>query len=303
MSDAARPRVSIGFPLYQGGEQAERALKALLGQTYVDLELLISDNASTDGSGQRVAELATGDPRVSYRRLEHTVPAAANFAAVLERATGELFMWAAHDDGWETDHVARLVAALDHDKAAAVACAIPADVDALGRTVVRHGDIAELAVPDRMDRLARFIEQPEAKGKANIIYGLFRRQLLVDADALRWFADPSLTDYHAILAVLVRGHLTVEPSLTFRKQLHAADLAPAADDGLRRSTQAFVGDLRTTLRWLDGYRNVLEVAELPADERGRLRRIIRRRRGRELAGAAARFTALAGGAMRRRFVA
>ena len=46
----AQPRLSIGLPVYNGEEYLAESLDALLGQTYEDFELVISDNASTDGT-------------------------------------------------------------------------------------------------------------------------------------------------------------------------------------------------------------------------------------------------------------
>jgi glycosyltransferase involved in cell wall biosynthesis len=293
------PLVSIGLPLYQGGDDAARVLDVLLNQTHHDLELLISDNASTDGSGERAADIAKTDPRVSYKRLDRTVSAGANFAAVLARASGEYFMWAAHDDDWEADHVARLVALLQSDESAVIACAIPMAVDAAGHDVVRHEAVGDLAVPDRVVRLARFIEQSESAGKANVIYGLFRRDVLVDADALAWFELDGLTDYHSILAVLARGHLLVDRGLTFRKRLHPSDLAPARGGNPLRSSAAFLADLRRTLHWIDGYERVLAAAGLPAEELVQLRRVVRARRRREKRQALSRFASLAGATLGR----
>ncbi len=42
----ATPRLSIGLPVYDGGGYLIASLEALLGQTYEDFELIISDNPS-----------------------------------------------------------------------------------------------------------------------------------------------------------------------------------------------------------------------------------------------------------------
>ena len=49
----AVPRLSIGLPVYNGEKFVAESLDSLLGQTYEDFELLISDNASTDSTGGR----------------------------------------------------------------------------------------------------------------------------------------------------------------------------------------------------------------------------------------------------------
>jgi glycosyltransferase involved in cell wall biosynthesis len=67
------PLVSIGLPVYNGARFIAQALDALLGQTLHDFELIISDNASTDGTdicldyAARDARFATS-PGVQHRR-------------------------------------------------------------------------------------------------------------------------------------------------------------------------------------------------------------------------------------------
>ena len=44
------PRVTVGLPVYNGEKYVAASIEALLGQTYEDFELIISDNASTDAT-------------------------------------------------------------------------------------------------------------------------------------------------------------------------------------------------------------------------------------------------------------
>src|ERR1035437_6848500 len=92
------PKVSIGMRVYNGGKYIRRALASLLAQTFTDFELIISDNASTDGTEAICREYAAGDPRIRYVRQGENLGAMANFRFVLNEAGGEYFMWAAHDD-------------------------------------------------------------------------------------------------------------------------------------------------------------------------------------------------------------
>ena len=61
---AAYPRVVAGVPVYNGQDYLAATLDALLAQDYPNLEILISDNASTDGTGD-VAETIVPDNRVA----------------------------------------------------------------------------------------------------------------------------------------------------------------------------------------------------------------------------------------------
>ena len=44
------PRLSIGLPVYNGEHVLPNSIEALLGQSFGDFELIISDNGSTDGT-------------------------------------------------------------------------------------------------------------------------------------------------------------------------------------------------------------------------------------------------------------
>lgn len=109
------PRVSIGVPVYNGERFLGAALESLLGQTFGDLEIIVSDNASTDGTGEIARTYAQLDKRVRYHRNATNVGAAPNFNVTVDLARGELFKWHAHDDLLAPTFVARCVAALDGD--------------------------------------------------------------------------------------------------------------------------------------------------------------------------------------------
>ncbi len=106
---SAGPLVSIGVPVYNGMLHLRVAIESLLRQTYPHIEILISDNASTDGTGQYCRALAEVHPHVHYARNASNVGPAENFRLVMSRARGQYFMWAAHDDKWSEQFVGRLV--------------------------------------------------------------------------------------------------------------------------------------------------------------------------------------------------
>jgi glycosyltransferase involved in cell wall biosynthesis len=110
---SAEPRLSIGLPVYNGERYLAESLDALLGQTYKNFELIISDNASTDGTAAICREYARQDPRIRYLRQSKNIGAAPNHNFVLSEAKGELFKWAAADDLYARDHLERCIAALD----------------------------------------------------------------------------------------------------------------------------------------------------------------------------------------------
>jgi glycosyltransferase involved in cell wall biosynthesis len=106
-------KVTIGLPVYNGARTIARALDCLLGQSFADFELVISDNASSDATGEICAAYAARDARVRYLRQPVNLGAAMNFRFVLFEARSEYFMWAAADDLWAPGFIARNLAVLE----------------------------------------------------------------------------------------------------------------------------------------------------------------------------------------------
>ncbi|MGH3824498.1 MAG: glycosyltransferase family 2 protein [Pseudonocardiaceae bacterium] len=109
----AVPRLSVGLPVYNGQNYLSESLDALLAQSYPEFELIISDNASTDGTEEICRRYAAMDPRIRYIRQSRNIGAAPNHNVVFHEARGKLFKWASHDDLYGRDLLARCVEALD----------------------------------------------------------------------------------------------------------------------------------------------------------------------------------------------
>jgi glycosyltransferase involved in cell wall biosynthesis len=115
------PLVSVGLPVRNGARYLREALDDLLGQSFEDWELVISDNASTDETPAIAQDYAGRDRRIRYHRNERDLGALANANWTLELAAGHYFALAAHDDRHAPDFLARSVAALEADADAVLA--------------------------------------------------------------------------------------------------------------------------------------------------------------------------------------
>src|SRR5216117_733352 len=85
----ATPRVSMAVPVYNGERYLGEALDSLLAQTYHDFELIICDNASTDGTGEIARSYASMDERVRYVRNERNLGLAGNVKRAFQLSSGE----------------------------------------------------------------------------------------------------------------------------------------------------------------------------------------------------------------------
>ena len=126
------PRLSVGLPVYNSSAYVAQSIEAILGQTFDDFELIISDNASTDGTGDICREYASRDSRVRYFRQRRNIGLAPNHNFCVEQARGELFKWAAGDDLYARDLLEKCVAALDAHPEVVLAHSWTAMIDGKG---------------------------------------------------------------------------------------------------------------------------------------------------------------------------
>jgi glycosyltransferase involved in cell wall biosynthesis len=132
------PRVTIGVPVYNGARHLEPCLESLLAQTYDDIEIVISDNASTDRTAEICRDFCERDERVRYYRQPQNIGAAANFNFLPRSTQGEFFKWAAHDDFCAPEFVERCVAALDRSPTDVLAFPRTIFVDEAGETLSKY---------------------------------------------------------------------------------------------------------------------------------------------------------------------
>jgi glycosyltransferase involved in cell wall biosynthesis len=168
------PRLSIGLAVYNGETYLAESLDALLGQSYEDFELIISDNASTDGTADICRRYAKRDSRIRYIRQPRNIGLAPNHNFVFQEARGELFKWASHDDLYARDLLQCCVDALDENPHVVLAHSWTAMIDDYG-TVAKLMEYplitASLRAPER------FHSMLFANG-GDDIYGVVRANVL-----------------------------------------------------------------------------------------------------------------------------
>lgn len=109
-------RASVLFLAYNQAAFVERAARSVLAQTCEPVEIILSDDASTDGTFDCLQQLAaayTGPHVVRVRRNERNLGIGDHYNRLVQEASGELLITAAGDDVSEPHRVARLLAAWD----------------------------------------------------------------------------------------------------------------------------------------------------------------------------------------------
>lgn len=112
------PLVSIGCAVYNGEKTLDRALSSLVSQDYADIELLVADDASTDGSAAIYGAYARLDPRVRIIRNPRNIGLTHNLNKLFREAKGKYFMWADQDDIRDRTFISKAAAVLESNPSA-----------------------------------------------------------------------------------------------------------------------------------------------------------------------------------------
>ena len=221
MTSETHPRASVGLPVYNGQRYLREAIDCVLGQTYTDLELIISDNASTDSTEEICREYVAKDPRVRYYRNIKNRGAARNFNRVFELSSGEYFKWLAVDDLIAPDNVARTVEALERRPKAVLAYTLARHIDEIGETFSSNGHLGSVHFKGgRVHRfkqlISRFTNDMGVSGPM-ILFGTYRRDALA---SVRPMGGYFASDLVLLAELALKGEFIELPDRLLSIRLH-----------------------------------------------------------------------------------
>src|SRR5262249_11471229 len=107
------PLITIGMVVRNGERHIAEAIESFLTQTLGAFELVVHDNAPTDGTPAFVAAFAARDARVRLIRKPRNVGVVQNLIDAAANVNTSMFCWAACDDVREPEYLARLAELLD----------------------------------------------------------------------------------------------------------------------------------------------------------------------------------------------
>jgi glycosyltransferase involved in cell wall biosynthesis len=193
----ATPTVTIGIPVFNGERFIADAIESVFAQTFSDWELVISDNASTDGTAGICKEYAERDPRIRFVQAPKNRGAAWNFNNVLRLGRGEYFKWLAADDYLAPEFLATALEALERTPGAALAYSPGVFVNSVG---ARLYDGTLFCPPagwpdDASERARRLVDLLLEDGRAAqvLVFGLIHRRLLQQVRPLGSYFAADLT--------------------------------------------------------------------------------------------------------------
>jgi glycosyltransferase involved in cell wall biosynthesis len=223
----APPPVTIGVPVYNGERFLAAALTSLQEQDFTDFEVIVADNASTDGTEEIARSFTEADSRFVYRRNTENIGGARNSNLLLNLARSPFFKWSYHDDINAPRLLSGLFSTLDEAGPEAVA-AYPRVIliDEDGVQVGQHDD-ATLNIMSSAphERLAELLKRVVGQ----VQFGLMRTKVAREAGGI----PISIAGEMVMPAALaVRGKLMLlhEPALAIRvhESRHGGDRASEA---------------------------------------------------------------------------
>lgn len=232
------PLVSIGLPVFNGDAYLEVALASLVNQTYENLEIIICDNASTDGTAEIVEKFARKDGRIKYYRQVKNMGATYNYNDTFKKSTGKYFKWAAHDDVLDEVYIERCVTALEKSDEVVVVQALSGEIDDQGQHTDRDYTASGDILPYDIGAVDRYKVLIQKRGAWIRIFGVIRSDVLSDTPLIQNYVGSDLT----LLGILgLKGKMhDVDEELFWRRQ-HA-----------NTSTTGQYKSRRKRLVWFDG---------------------------------------------------
>jgi len=200
--------------VYNGERFLSEAVDSILAQTYRDFELILSDNASTDGTAAICRKYADQDCRVRYVRNASNIGVYRNCNKVIGLSRGHYFKLACADDVCHLDLLARCVETLDSD--ASIVATYPKT-----RFIAEDGKWLALTDPgwhlmsdSRLERMRYVISSGHW---VNLFYGLTRSR---DLAQTRLFPHYAGGDCSLLGELCLRGRFLEIPEYLFFRRIH-----------------------------------------------------------------------------------
>lgn len=165
------PLVSVGIPTYNRADSLRQAVESVLAQGYSNLELVISDNGSTDHTKRVCEEFCARDNRVTYIRQSTNRGPHANFREVLRHARGEMFMWLGDDDWLDHGYVEQCAQVLVANPDYSVVCG--ASKFFHHGEFLLNGETINLLQSSAAERVLAYYAQVDHN---TVFYGVMRRE-------------------------------------------------------------------------------------------------------------------------------
>jgi glycosyltransferase involved in cell wall biosynthesis len=170
------PLISIGVPVYNDAPWLRNALDHLLAQDYTNLEIILADDGSTDGSREICREYAGLDKRLRLFENRHNLGSWGNHKFVFDVSQGDFFAWGSGHDFYTPSFISRMFENL-HLNPILVQCCPKSELLVDGKPFKPPG-ILDTRGLTPIERVKKIMEFRLNGGSIDIFYGLYRSAAL-----------------------------------------------------------------------------------------------------------------------------
>jgi glycosyltransferase involved in cell wall biosynthesis len=190
-----QPLISIAMTVFNAASFLAKSIESLLAQDYKNFELIISDNASEDGSSDICQEFAKRDNRIQYYRNTTNMGPARNSYKAADLCSGDFIMPAADHDMYHPNFISRLLELLQQDESVVLAYSRSVYIDENDKTIELMPDVVDTRGLGVCQRFSKIIWE---FGWMNMVYGLYRTEVFKTV----WHASPTIGADHVMIAKL-----------------------------------------------------------------------------------------------------
>lgn len=216
------PLVTVGIPTYNRSRILPRAIKSILNQTYKNIEIIISDNCSTDKTASICKSYANSNKHIRYFHQSSNYGYLFNYLFVLRLAKGKYFMWASDDDFRNPTYIKDVVDLLESDRDAVLGVTDAIHFNSKSKHLLK---LPFRRWEDSFDATKSFLINPQVVSP--MFYGIFKTSTLrsvgIHTDIRPMYNGSS--DILTIVQVLLRGNLAYisKPLIHIKDSAHYHD--------------------------------------------------------------------------------
>ena len=167
------PLVSIGVPFYNSSSNIERVIKNLLEQSFENIEIILSDNCSTDNSKEIIDKFLI-NKKIIFFKNDKNRGAIFNHNVLIDYAKGKYFMWAHCDDLISKNFVKDAVTFLERDSGIS---SVTGKMIFIEKNVIKKQlDEPKILNGEKFERIKNFIINSFSD---SLIMGLHRKSILI----------------------------------------------------------------------------------------------------------------------------
>lgn len=209
------PLVSIGVPVFNAEKYLHQTLNCISKQDYDNIEIIISDNNSTDSTKDIILEHVKKDKRIKYFFHDENNGAAWNYNFTVDKSSGEYFKWAAYDDLFATNYISNCIQQFSLSPEAVLVYAKTLLLNENNIFYAYYDDNLHLTLEHPHQRLYRLLE---ILSRCNPVFGLMKKSTMLQTNLIGSYIS---SDRIFLAEMLLRGHFIELDDYLFFRRMHS----------------------------------------------------------------------------------